>query len=103
MTVNSNLSGAPKASSSREGNYQSDLLLFTVRCATGQFGAPATREGWELPNEAPTAPRPFGAIKGTPGRLKQEHKCSQQVHTSFGSILSLPLLCISLVCVEAKL
>jgi hypothetical protein len=103
MTVNSNLSGAPKASSSREGNYQSDLLLFTVRCATGQFGAPATREGWELQNEAPTAPRPFGAIKGTPGRLKQEHKCSQQVHTSFGSILSLPLLCISLVCVEAKL
>jgi hypothetical protein len=56
-----------------------------------------------LPNEAPTAPRPFGAIKGTPRRLKQVHKCSQQVHTSFGSIISLPLLCISLVCVEAKL
>jgi hypothetical protein len=78
-------------------------ILFTVRCATGQSGAPATREGWELPNEAPTAPRPFGAIKGTPRRLKQVHKSSQQVHTSFGSILSLLLLCISLVCVEAKL
>ena len=102
-TVNSNLSGAPTASCSREGNCQSDPLLFTVRCATGQSGAPATREGWELPNEALTAPRPFGAIKGTPRRLKQVHKSSQQVHTSFGSILSLPLLCISLVCVEAKL
>jgi hypothetical protein len=99
--VNSNLSGAPTASCSREGNCQSDP--FTVRRATEQFGAPATREGWELPNEAPTAPRPFGAIKGTPRRLKQVQKCSQQVHTSFGSILSLPLLCISLVCVEAKL
>jgi hypothetical protein len=64
--------------------------------------APTTREGWELPNEAPTAPRPCGAIKGTPMRLKQAHKCSQQVYTSFGSSLSLPLLYISLVCVEAK-
>jgi hypothetical protein len=97
------MSGAPTASCSREGICQSDLLLFTVRCATGQSGAPATREDWELPNEAPTAPRPFGAIKGTPRRLKQAHKCSQQVHAPFGSILSLPLLCISLVCVEAKL
>jgi hypothetical protein len=102
-TVNSNLTGAPTTSSSREGNCQSDPLLFSVRCATGQSGAPATREGWELPNEAPMAPRPFGAIKETPRRLKQVHKCSQQVHTSFRSILSLPLLCISLVCVEAKL
>jgi hypothetical protein len=101
--MNSDLSGAPRASSSREGNCQSDQLLFTDRCATGQSGAPANREGWELPNEAPTAPRPFGTIKGTPRRLQQVRKCSQQVHTSFGSILSLPLLCISLVCVEAKL
>jgi hypothetical protein len=103
MTVNSNLSGAPTASSSREGNCQSNSLLFTVRCATGQSGAPATREGWELPNQAPMAPRPFGTIKGTPNHLQQAHKSSQQVHTSFGSILSLPLLCMSLVCVEAKL
>jgi hypothetical protein len=102
-TVNSNLSGAPTASCSREGNCQSDPLLFTVRCTTRQSGATATREGWKLPNEAPMAPRPFGDIKGTPRRLKQVHKCSQQVHTSFGSILSLPLVCISLVCVEAKL
>jgi hypothetical protein len=97
------MSGTPMASSSREGNCQSDPLLFTVRCATGQSGAPANREGWELPNEAPTAPMPFGTIKGTPRHLQQEYKRSQQVHTSFGSILSLPLLCISLVYVEAKL
>jgi hypothetical protein len=71
-TVNSNMSGAPTASSSREGNCQSDLLLFTVRCATGQSGAPTNREGWELPNEALTTPRPFGTIKGTPRRLQQE-------------------------------
>jgi hypothetical protein len=101
-TVNSNMSGAPTTSCSRERNCQSDPLLFTVRCATGQSGAPATREGWELPNEAPMAPRPFGAIKGTHRRLKQVYKSSQQVHTSCGSILS-PLLCISLVCVEAKI
>jgi hypothetical protein len=93
-TVNSNLSGAPTASSSREGNCQSHLL---------QSSAPATREGWELPNEAPTAPRPLETIKGTPRRLQQAHKSSQEVHTSLGSILSLPLLCISLVCVKAKL
>jgi hypothetical protein len=66
-------------------------------------GAPATKEGWELPNEAPMAPRPLGTIKGTSRRLQQAHKSSQQVHTSLGSILSLPLLCISLVCVRAKL
>jgi hypothetical protein len=101
--VNSNMSGASTASCSREGNCQSDPLLFTVRCAIGQSGAPATREGWELPNEAPMALRPFGAIKGTPRRLKQVHKCSQQLYTSFGSILSLPLVYISLVCVQAKL
>jgi hypothetical protein len=96
--VNSNLSGAPTASCSREGNCQSDLLLFTVRCATGQFGAPATREGWELPNEALMALRPFRAIKGTPRRLKQVHKSSQQVHTSFGSILSPSLVYLSSLC-----
>jgi hypothetical protein len=102
-TVNSNMSSVSTASCSREGNCQSDPLLFTVRCAIGQSGAPATREGWELPDEAPMAPRPFGAIKGTPRRLKQVHKCSQQLYTSFGSILSLPLMYISLVCVEEKL
>jgi hypothetical protein len=74
------MSGAPTASSSREENYQSDLLLFTVRCATGQSSAPATKEGWELPNEAPMAPRPFRTIKGTPMRLQQVYKSSQQVH-----------------------
>jgi hypothetical protein len=97
------MSGAPTASLSREGNCQSDLLLFTVRCATGQSGAPTNREGWELQNEAPTTPIPFETIKGTPRHLQQEYTSSQQVHTSFGSILSLPLLCISLVFVEAKL
>jgi hypothetical protein len=101
--MNSNMSGAPTVSPFKEGNCQSDPLLCSVRWRTGQSGAPTDREGWELPNEAPTAPRPLGTIKGTPWCLQQGYKSSQQVHTSFGSILSLPLLCISLVCVEAKL
>jgi hypothetical protein len=90
------MTGTPTASSSREGNSQSDPLLCTVRWRTGQFGALANKEGQELPNEAPTAPRPFGTIKGTPMRLQQEYKSSQQVHTSFVSILFLSLSCVSL-------
>jgi hypothetical protein len=72
--MNSNMSGAPIASSSREGNYQLDSILFTVRWRTGQSSAPADKEGWELPNEAPTAPRSLVAIKGTPRHMKQHTK-----------------------------
>jgi hypothetical protein len=43
------------------------MLLFAVPWRTGQSRAPADKEGWELPNEAPTAPRPLGTIKGTLG------------------------------------
>jgi hypothetical protein len=56
-----------------------------------------------LPKGILTAPRPLGSIKGTPRRLQQWHKSSQQLYTSFGSILSLPLVYISLVCAHAKL
>jgi hypothetical protein len=49
-----------------------------------------------LPKGIPTAPRPLVSIKGTPRRLQQGDKCSQQLYTSFGSILSLSLSCISL-------
>jgi hypothetical protein len=97
------MSGAPTASSSRDGNCQSYMLLCIVRWSTGQSGAPIDMEGWELPNEAPKALRPLGTTKGIPRRLQQGYKSSQQFHTSFGPILSLPLLCISLVCVEVKL
>jgi hypothetical protein len=45
-------------------------------------GAPVDREGWEFPNEAPTALRSLGNIKGTTRRFQQVYKCSQQVHTS---------------------
>jgi hypothetical protein len=93
--MNNNLPGAPMASSSREGNCQSDLLLFTVRCATGQSDAPATREGWELPNEALTAPRPFGAIKGTLGAsnkyTRAANKCIHHLDQ-----FSLSFSCVSL-------
>jgi hypothetical protein len=62
-----------------------------------------TESKYCLPKGIPTAPRPLGSIKGTPRRLQQKYKCSQRLYTSFGSILSLPLVCISLVCVKAKL
>jgi hypothetical protein len=62
-----------------------------------------TKSKYCLPKWIPTAPRPLGSIKGTPRRLQQVHKCSQQLYTSLGSILSLTLVYISLVCVKAKL
>jgi hypothetical protein len=62
-----------------------------------------TESKYCLPKWIPMAPRPLGSIKGTPRRLQQVHKCSQQLYTSLGSILSLTLVYISLVCVKAKL
>jgi hypothetical protein len=62
-----------------------------------------TESKYCLPNGIPTAPRPLGSIKGTPRRLPQKNKCSQQLYTSLRSILSLTLVYISLVCVKAKL
>jgi hypothetical protein len=46
-------------------------VIVTVRCPvhTGQSRAHANKEGFGLPNEAPTAPRSLGAIKGTPRRI----------------------------------
>jgi hypothetical protein len=98
-TVNSNMSDAPTTSCNREGHCQSDPLLFTpdspVHPQPGKAGSFQMKFQRLL--------GPLGLRKGPPRRLKQVHKCSQQVHTLFGSILSLPLLCISLVCVEAKI
>jgi hypothetical protein len=51
-------------------NYLLIVVLCTVRCATGQSGAPADREDWELPNKASTALILLGAIKGTLGTLR---------------------------------
>jgi hypothetical protein len=45
----------------------------------------------------------LGAIKGPPRRPFGVYKCNKQVHTSSDHIFSLPLLCISIVCVEAQL
>jgi hypothetical protein len=97
-TVNSNLFGAPTASSSREGNCQSDPLLCTVRWCTGQSGAPANREGSELPNEAPMAPRPLGTIKGTPRRHQQATNKSIHRLDQFFLSLSCVSLCVCVLC-----
>jgi hypothetical protein len=50
------------------------IALCTVECATRQSGAHTDREGWELPNEAPIAPRPLGAIKGPLGAMENYTK-----------------------------
>jgi hypothetical protein len=94
-TVNSNMSSAPTASPFREGNYQSGLLLCTVRWHTGQSGAPADREGCELPNEAPTARRPLGTIKGPLGASnKRRRAANKSIHHLDQFFLSLS--CVSL-------
>jgi hypothetical protein len=51
--------------------YLLTIALCSVQCATGQSGAHRDREGWELPNEAPTTPRFLGAIKGPLGAMEQ--------------------------------
>jgi hypothetical protein len=45
--------------------------IVAVPCTTRQSGAPLDKEGRELPNEAPTAPRPLGDIKRTPRSMEQ--------------------------------
>jgi hypothetical protein len=107
--VHRTVSGAPRGSSvqwstslEKEGGRAPDKLLFMSGGAPDCSVHHSTEGKKCLPNGIPTAPRPLETIKGTPMRLQQVEKSSQQVHTSFGSILSLPLLCISLVCVETK-
>jgi hypothetical protein len=74
-------------------------VLFTVRCATGQSGAPTTREGSELSNEAPTAPRPFGAIKGTLGASnKYTSAANKCIHHLDQFSLSPSLVYLSSLC-----
>jgi hypothetical protein len=77
-------SGAPhqtvQCPTEKETNQSGDslphpmLILFIVRCATEQSGAPTNRRQ-ELPtNGVPTAPRCLGAIKGTPRRMEHYTK-----------------------------
>jgi hypothetical protein len=97
------VSGAPRgpraqrsASPEKEGDQAPDKLLFM---SGGAPDCPVRHpiEGKDsLPNKIPTASRLLGTIKGTPRRLKQTYKCNQQVHTSFGSTLSLSLSCVSI-------
>jgi hypothetical protein len=97
----------PLLQRSAEPNLEGDRAPDKLQDLSG--GAPdcpvrhPTESKYCLPKWIPTATWPLGSIKGTPRRLQQLHKCSQQLYTSLGSILSLPLVYISLVCVEAKL
>jgi hypothetical protein len=74
-----------------------------VRCAPGCSVHPWTEEHLKFLKEGTMTPRPLRAIKGTSRRPFGQHKCNKQVHTSSDHILSLPLLCISVVCVESQL
>jgi hypothetical protein len=47
-----------------------------------------------LPNEASTAPRPFGTIKGTPKRLQQKRAANKSIHHWDQFFLSLS--CVSI-------
>jgi hypothetical protein len=95
------------------------IILWTARCATGQSDARADREGWDIPNEAPTAPRPLGAIKGSPRRMKQHTKhtlstlqlwdstttplkCLREIWAHFLSRYFVALLLRSLLCICAR-
>jgi hypothetical protein len=86
-----------------EGDRASDKLQDLSSGAPDCPVRHPTESKYCLPNGIPTAPRPLRSIKGTPRRLPQKNKCSQQLYTSLGSILSLTLVYISLVCVKAKL
>jgi hypothetical protein len=75
---------------------------------TGQFGVPAKvvvfpRIEIFFTRKGATTRGSFGPIKEPSRRPFGVHKCSQQIYTSSDHILSLPLLFISLVCVEAQL
>jgi hypothetical protein len=65
-----------------------------ICCYELSGGAPAKREGWELPNEAPTATRPFRTIKGTLGTSNKGTRAANK------SIHHLDQLFLSLSCVS---
>jgi hypothetical protein len=89
------MSGAPTASSSRKETVNQICYCLLSGAPLDSFGAPATREGWELPNEAPTAPRPFGAIKET---LCASNKYTRVANKSIHHLdqFFLSLSCVSL-------
>jgi hypothetical protein len=51
-----------------------DCCTGVVQCAPDSSMHPRTEDGWDLPNEAPAAPRPPRAIKRTPRRHGVVHQ-----------------------------
>ena len=85
-------SSAPEKEGDRAPDKLQDLSGGAPDCPVRH----PTESKYCLPKWIPTAPRPLRSIKGTPRRLQNVYKCSQQLYTSLGSILSLSLLCKSL-------
>jgi hypothetical protein len=76
--VHRTVSGAPRgpraqrsALPENEGDRAPDKLLFMSGDAPDCPVRHPTEGKDSFPNEAPTAPRPLGAIKGTPRHLKK--------------------------------
>jgi hypothetical protein len=100
--VHQTLSGAPRgpraqrsASPEKEGDRALDKLLFMSGGAPDCPVRHPTEGKDSFPNEAPTAPRPFGAIKGTPRRLKQNKRAANKCIHHLDQF-SLSLSCVSL-------
>jgi hypothetical protein len=60
-------------------------VLFSIRCAIGQSGAPTIESKNCVPNGVPTAPSCLGAIKGTPRRMKHYTKPPLNILRSLNS------------------
>jgi hypothetical protein len=84
--VHRTVSGEPRrpllqlsAVSNLEGDHASDKLQDLSDDAPDSPVRHPTESKYCLPKWIPTAPRPLGSIKGTPRRLQQVHKSSQQL------------------------
>jgi hypothetical protein len=89
---NGQLSPIRKEIAHRTSYMTCPVVHRTVRCTTRQ----KARISFQM--EFQRLLGPFGTIKGTPRRLQHKKKGSQQVHTSFGSILSPSLVYFSSLC-----
>jgi hypothetical protein len=102
--VHRTVSGAPRgpraqrsASPEKEGDRAPDKLLFMPGGAPDCPVCHPTKGKDSFPNEAPTAPRPLGTIKGTPRRLKKNISAANEcIHIHHLDQFSLSVSCISL-------
>jgi hypothetical protein len=83
--------GAPQKQKLANRGF-SVVALFTVWCAPDSPVHLRIEDNQGLPNEAPTTPWSFGAIKGTPRRMEHNTKLPLNI-IQRRDIASMPLLC----------